>query len=185
MAEKRAVWEKLKLWEKVPQQKRVKVLLLVGLVAIIGIVLSESFSGDKDKTEPEQTKQSVDLEAYADKVENRLQQILACVDGVGKCEVMVTVDSSQESVYSSESESQSQSGENAASASQKNTYVIVDDDGEKPILEKEIEPKIRGVIVVCEGADQVEVREAVIECVRAGLGITSANISVVKGGKHG
>ena len=63
--------------------------------------------------------------------------------------------------------------------------MIVDDDGQKPLLEKEIEPKIRGVIVVCEGADDVYVRQAVIDSLRAALGISSANISVVKGGTNG
>ena len=98
---------------------------------------------------------------------------------------MVTVDSGEESVYSSDTETDNQSGENSASSSQKNTFVIVDDDGQKPLLEKEIEPKIRGVIVVCEGADDVYVRQAVIDSLRAALGISSANISVVKGGTNG
>ena len=98
---------------------------------------------------------------------------------------MVTVDSGEESVYSSDTETDNQSGENSASSSQKNTFVIVDDDEQKPLLEKEIEPKIRGVIVVCEGADDVYVRQAVIDSLRAALGISSANISVVKGGTNG
>ncbi|MBQ3431645.1 MAG: hypothetical protein IJG23_02555, partial [Clostridia bacterium] len=82
-------------------------------------------------------------------------------------------------------ESEDQSGENSKASSQKSKYVIVEDEGQKPVLEKEIEPTIRGVIVVCEGADDVYVREAVVDSLRAALSISSANISVVRGGKNG
>ena len=92
---------------------------------------------------------------------------------------------SKESVYSSESESKNESDEKSSSSSEKSTYVIVDDDGQTPVLEKEVEPRVRGVIVVCEGADDVYVRQAVVDSIRAGLGITSANISIVRGGKNG
>ena len=169
---------------KLPKQKLFKAIVIIGLVAMFGIFISESFGTVESKKNDAHTSESLDLQAYEKQVEERLTHILAEIDGIGACHVMVTLDSSQESVYSSENESQSQSGDNSVSDSQKSKYVIVNDDGEKPVLEKKIEPKIRGVIVVCEGAENAEVRESVIACIRAGLGITSANISVVKGGNH-
>ncbi|MBR0414526.1 MAG: hypothetical protein IJI67_05620 [Clostridia bacterium] len=184
MKEKLLQFVPVETLKKIPKQKLIKIIVIVGIVAIFGIFMSENFGTVHSKQNESEASESVDLQAYEKQVEERLTAILSEIAGVGSCKVMVTLDSSQESVYSAESESQSQSGDKSASASQKSKYVIVNDDGEKPILEKEIEPKIRGVIVVCEGAENAEVRESVIACIRAGLGITSANISVVRGGNH-
>ncbi|MBQ3431795.1 MAG: hypothetical protein IJG23_03325 [Clostridia bacterium] len=171
---------------QMPKEKRLKIILIVGIIAIAGIFLSESFSA-KSKTDSvqENSEKEQRLREYETLTEQKLQKILALIDGIGNCRVMLTLESSEQSVYSSDLESQTQEGGDSSSSSQKNQYVIVDDNGQKPVLEKEIEPKIRGVIVVCEGADDVYVRSAVIDSVRAALGISGANISVVRGGKNG
>ena len=177
------LYRKLATMEK---NKLIKIIVAVGLIAMVGIFLSESFSTkNKQENQPQQQQASESLHEYEQQVEQRLSDILSSIDGIGQCEVMVTLDSSKESVYSSESESKNESDEKSSSSSEKSTYVIVDDDGQKPVLEKEVEPRVRGVIVVCEGADDVYVRQAVVDSIRAGLGITSANISIVRGGKNG
>ena len=176
------LYRKLATMEK---NKLIKIIVAVGLIAMIGIFLSESFSTKNKQENQPQQQASESLHEYEQQVEQRLSDILSSIDGIGQCEVMVTLDSSKESVYSSESESKNESDEKSSSSSEKSTYVIVDDDGQKPVLEKEVEPRVRGVIVVCEGADGVYVRQAVVDSIRAGLGITSANISIVRGGKNG
>ncbi len=176
------LYRKLATMEK---NKLIKIIVAVGLIAMIGIFLSESFSTKNKQENQPQQQASESLHEYEQQVEQRLSDILSSIDGIGQCEVMVTLDSSKESVYSSESESKNESDEKSSSSSEKSTYVIVDDDGQKPVLEKEVEPRVRGVIVVCEGADDVYVRQAVVDSIRAGLGITSANISIVRGGKNG
>lgn len=183
MLQKSALLKKLRA---IPQEKRLKIIVIIGLLAICGIFFSESFATQKSPAaQTAKTEQTADLDEYIDDVQTRLKKILCTIDGIGECQVMVTLESSGESVYSSDLETQSQSGDNTNSSSQKNKYVILDDDGQKPLLEKEIAPTIRGVIVVCEGAEDVYVRQAVIDCIRAGLGVNSSNISVVKGGKNG
>ncbi len=176
------LYRKLATMEK---NKLIKIIVAVGLIAMVGIFLSESFSTKNKQENQPQQQASESLHEYEQQVEQRLSDILSSIDGIGQCEVMVTLDSSKESVYSSESESKNESDEKSSSSSEKSTYVIVDDDGQKPVLEKEVEPRVRGVIVVCEGADDVYVRQAVVDSIRAGLGITSANISIVRGGKNG
>ncbi len=176
------LYRKLATTEK---NKLIKIIVAVGLIAMVGIFLSESFSTKNKQENQPQQQASESLHEYEQQVEQRLSDILSSIDGIGRCEVMVTLDSSKESVYSSESESKNESDEKSSSSSEKSTYVIVDDDGQKPVLEKEVEPRVRGVIVVCEGADDVYVRQAVVDSIRAGLGITSANISIVRGGKNG
>ncbi|MBQ4604094.1 MAG: stage III sporulation protein AG, partial [Clostridia bacterium] len=60
-------------------------------------------------------------------------------------------------------------------------YVIVDgDSGERGIVVRVAEPKIRGVAVVCKGADSETVRSRIVETVTALLDISSARVSVAK-----
>ena len=171
--------------KNMPRQKLIGILVIVGMVAIGGIFLSESVSTSKENEKPQSQTTRESVKEYEEKIEKKLQKILSQIEGIGVCKVMVTLESGEESVYSADIESEDQSGENNKTSSQKSKYVIVEDEGQKPVLEKEIEPKIRGVIVVCEGADDVYVRGAVVDSLRAALGISSANISVVRGGKNG
>ena len=43
-------------------------------------------------------------------------------------------------------------------------------------------PKVKGVLVVCEGADSSVVKQNVIESVRTVLGVASSRVSVQKYG---
>ena len=177
--------EKIKQFLKADNTKAVKTVVLIGLIALVGIFLSESFSTKKSaKTEVSESTHEV-LKAYEKETETRLQNILSDIEGVGACTVMVTSESGSENVYSADKERSEDVSEQKRNIDEKSKHLIVDDGGESPVLEKEMEPKLRGVIVVCEGADNVNVRQAVTDCVKAVLGISGANISVVKGGHNG
>ena len=168
-----------------PRAKLMKILIIAGLIAIAGIALSDSFfSTEKSEQKAEQSSNEA-LREYERNTEKRLEQILSQIDGIGSCSVMITLKSSEESVFSRNREFTAQSGEGSHSTSEKNDYVIVDDAGEAPVLEKENEPEIRGVIVVCEGASNPAVKEAVTESLKAALGVSVSNICVVKGGNNG
>lgn len=176
--------EKIEKLIHIPKQKLIKIIVIVLLISMLGIFLSESFSKktQNEKAEDNNTDSSLFYELSTEK---KLTKILSQIDGIGKVKVMVTLDSSAESIYSSDRENSTQNSGSTLSTSEKKKYLIVDNDGEEPVLEKELKPTIRGVIVVCEGADNVEVREAVTQSINAGLGVPLSNISVVRGGKNG
>lgn len=175
--------EKLKNIKNLPREKLIKIALIVGLIAIAGIFLSDSFSSKKSE-ENAVSNEKIDREEYEIKIEKRLEQILSEIEGIGSCKVMVTLESSAQNVYTADRESSANDAKDSSSYSDSSKHVILDDNGQQALLEKEIEPFVRGVIVVCGGADNINVKQSVIECVSAGLGISSANISVVKGGQN-
>ena len=51
---------------------------------------------------------------------------------------------------------------------------------ESPLVEKRIEPTVRGVLILCEGAEDPVVEARVTEAVRTVLGISSSQICVEK-----
>lgn len=164
-------------------EKLRKIIIIVLVVALAGIFLSENLFKNAPKEEKSQNSMTA-LNEYEKSLEKRISSILSDIEGVGKCSVMVTLESSLQSVYSSDSEEKNETGEQNNSRSQSLKHVILNNSGEQAVLEKQIQPKIRGVVVVCEGADNPVVAENVSQALKAVLGVTGADISVVKGGKY-
>ena len=53
-------------------------------------------------------------------------------------------------------------------------------DGKEGLLVTEIQPTVRGVVVVCDGGDRDDVRERVIQAVAVALDVSSKRVCVVK-----
>lgn len=120
-------------------------------------------------------------------IEARLQEVLSCIRGAGKVEVMITYDTSREivpamttSVNSTGSESSNGDSSSSSQQSTESTQpaTVTGSDGNAPIVLKEIEPLVRGVIVVAEGAADVNVRMDLQRAVRAVLDIPLSRIEV-------
>ena len=61
------------------------------------------------------------------------------------------------------------------------TYILIDGaGGEQPLVTAELEPQVKGVVVVCEGGDQPDVVGKVVDAVKVALDISSTRISVSK-----
>ena len=140
--------------------KRAKIIVAMGLVAIVLIAFSSFFYSQ-----------------YSDETKKQLTNIVSSIDGVGDCEVMITFEYSSENVYATDSENKN----DESSQSNKDEYVLYDSQsGEKALLIKEKYPTVQGVSVVCSGGDNVEVREAVINTVTSLFNISANRVSVSK-----
>ena len=119
----------------------------------------------------------VDYQEYIVSLEEKTQDIISSIDGVGKCKVMITLCETDESFYASNIEENTDSGH----ISKKNEYVFYEDNNnDSPVLIKQTFPKVMGVAVVCQGGDNAFVKERVISAVSSLFGISSAKISVSK-----
>lgn len=156
------------------KQNKTKILIIAGVVGIILILLSEiSFAPDSKAAEVT----SNDYVSYINNLDKELTEIISSINGVGSCEVMITLKNTTESVYAQNAEISS----DGSSSSENNEYVIYNSaNGDSPVLLKENFPEIEGVAVVCSGGDNVAVREQIIKCVSALFGISSNRISVSK-----
>ena len=146
--------------------KRAKIIVAMGLAAIVLIAFSSFFQSNDNKATENET--SFDYSQYSDETKKQLTNIVSSIDGVGDCEVMITFEYSSENVYATDSEN-------------KDEYVLYDSQsGEKALLIKEKYPIVQGVSVVCSGGDNVEVREAVINTVTSLFNISANRVSVSK-----
>lgn len=163
-----------KILEKIKRDKRIAIIVCIGLVGIILLTLSELMPQKNDAKQNEKSENVTDIrDSYEENIEKRLTSIVSSIDGAGRTEVMVTLASGDENVYAVK--------EKSSDGSKEREYIVIDSDkNESGLLLKVIEPEIRGVAIVCEGADSAKIRQEIISSVSAVLGISTNRISIAK-----
>ena len=157
-----------KLSEKLKKDKKLLLTVAAGILGIVFIVISEFIpkSSYKKAETGEQT------------LEKRLESIISSVDGAGRVQVMVTLDTSEQTQYAKDEKENSKSGDKTSEKSYEKKFVLTDDDG--GVVLKTTEPEVRGVIVVCDGGDNAAVKNGITSAVRAALSVDSNKITVLK-----
>lgn len=160
-----------KLLSRFKGDKRMLVIVVLGLAGIILLALSELVpEAPKEKTEPKNDVQSCD---YEESLEKRLGELISAIEGAGKSRVMITLDSGDENIYATK--------DKASDKNSERDYVVVKQDGdENGMLLKVAQPEIRGVAVVCEGADSAAVRQEITNTVTAVLGVSTSRVNIAK-----
>ena len=163
-----------KLSEKLKKDKKLLLTVAAGILGIVFIVISEFIpkSSYKKAETGEQNKNSVS--SYEETLEKRLESIISSVDGAGRVQVMVTLDTSEQTQYAKDEKENSKSGDK----SYEKKFVLTDDDS--GVVLKTTEPEVRGVIVVCDGGDNAAVKNGITSAVRAALSVDSNKITVLK-----
>ena len=159
--------ENLKAPKKAKKVKKEYLIIAVLVAVVFAIFLSgssvlSSFSKDKGASED-----------YASQIENRLENLLSQVDGVGKVKVFVSTDGSASDVVLKEVEEELVDGV-------KNTIESVIMVGGKPYITKTENPKIVGIAVVCQGADNLSVKVTLTEIITTTLSVDAECVRIIK-----
>ena len=124
-----------------------------------------------------------DTESYIREQEKKICEILKRIDGVTDPFVMITIDASSEYIYASKQsikESSSKNGETTQKEVQKDIIFYENDRNSKsPILVKEIQPKIKGVAVICKGISNAETQLNIINLVSTVLNLPTNKVYVI------
>lgn len=163
-----------KFSERLRSDKKLFLIVSVCIVGLALLVLSE-FIPDKDEnvTEDLIVNENVNFNSYEKELENRLKVLLESIKDAGKVQVMITVESGDEKIYATES--------NTDNENEERKYVLLDVDGtDNGLLLKVAQPKVRGVAVVCQGADLPAVREEITGAVTSVLGISTNRVNISK-----
>jgi stage III sporulation protein AG len=169
-----------------------KAALYIAIAVAAGILLmyipSLFNTGEKatDKTDTELTEAN-----YSDAIEKKLLKIVEKIQGAGEANVMVTVETGKEYVYAYEERKNTNTSTDKGSGGeirdenqedvQKNMIVVNNGDGkETPVLIKELQPKVQGVVIVCEGGDDPIIKNKIVEAVTTVLNISSNRVCVIK-----
>lgn len=170
----------LEKFRSLPDKRRNIILVAVGTVALVLLLLTE-LSGGEEVPSP-QSDTAEYAKEYTESLEKQLSELLEEIDGAGKVEVMITLESCYENVYAKGYSTQQDSDENGAQSQVTEEYIIVKNGSstEECLVVKVYEPIIKGVAVVAEGADNIQVKKAITETVCALFDISSNKVSVIK-----
>ena len=121
-------------------------------------------------------------ENLAKEIEKELETLLSKINGAGDVRAMVTLESCYENVYAKGYTTKSEQDELKDKSEMTEEYIIVKNgsSNEECLVVKVYEPTVKGVAIVAEGADDVNVKTAITETVCALFGISSAKVSVEK-----
>ena len=162
-------------------KKRMELLITIVIVAIIaGLFLAGDGSGDKSTQKTE----SESLTDYVARTEKRLKEVLSTINGAGQVEVMITYETGPEIVPATDTTRQSnstgssQEGSNTSENETVKAATIQQQSGTEPIVLTEKQPKVRGVIVVAQGAEDIRVKIELQQAVKTVLDVSLAQIDV-------
>ncbi|RED89434.1 stage III sporulation protein AG [Cohnella phaseoli] len=194
-------------------QRRVKAFRWLVLIGLLGAALllaaslfnvktidpskSPDFSPPRDQ-DPQQEVflgggEDKGVSTFADiesEFESRLKGMLEKIVGVGTVDVLVTVDSTEETVVQlNEKQMQTITDETDRNGAKRHITDIskdgqvvlyeVSSGTQSPIVVKKIKPRIRGVMIVAKGAESAAVKKLIAEAVSGGLDVPIHRISVV------
>lgn len=123
-----------------------------------------------------------DVQSELQDTQARMETILSKIDGAGELHLMLTADTGTQRRLAQNVEL-SYSGDTAAPSDYQRTSETVLSGGsgtDEPVVTETRCPTWRGALVVCQGAENAQVKLAVIQAVAALTGLGSDRITVVK-----
>ena len=164
------------LWDRLKKIKHIEIYICVFVALMIIGIYFLSF-GKSDKTEQISAESDTSFsssEEYAEYLENKLELVLAKVKGAGNVSVAITLEQGFEYVYATEEETRTSGGGQVTTR----TPVMVDG---KPVLEKKVYPKIKGVIVTSSGGGNITVKMNLLSALLTAVEVEGENVIILEG----
>lgn len=175
-----------RLCERMKRDKRLEIAVY-GALILIGVLLFLISPNDKAEAAANTGTKAAAEESGVAELEKRLEGVLGSIRGAGRVRVMITYDTSSRLVPAMSTDIQSGTTENTSNGGQSvsetrtessRPATISGSGGAETIVLTEIEPTVRGVIVIAEGAADISVRVKLSNAVMTVLGISADRIEV-------
>lgn len=164
-------------------------IVAVAVVALVAFILTTTLGNTGAGSQPASAEGdgggATDLSS-PEGLESRLEQILTQVDGAGQVRVLVTYETGPEIVPAVKTGTQSDTADDGSgqgsttSMTQDSEPVVVQGkNGTEPMVLMMKEPVVLGVLVVAEGASELDVRLRLMQAVQVALQIAPDRIEVL------
>lgn len=137
--------------KKIFDSGRLRRIIIISGILGIALIFVSNYINPADHREKERD-EAFSVTEYGAQTESDLEALISRIEGVGAAKVLLTVENSVEYVYLKDSTTKT----------------------------KEVQPIIRGVLVVCEGGDDPVVVERVTQAVTKALDISAAKVCITK-----
>lgn len=183
------------------KQSKKKMIENAVIIVIIGVIIIIA-GGTFFKSSPKKVEDDKSIEKEAvetggkvtsadekDETEKKIENVLTQIDGAGKVNVLITYCSGKEIIPAYDSKTnendvqEKDSGGGTRNTRQNNAEnQIVFEEGQsgtkRPIILKELQPVVKGVVVVADGADEGSVKDNLLRAVQALLDVPIHRIQV-------
>lgn len=182
-------------------KKKIENLVFFVIVLIITIVvINIIWNGNKETNKSESSNESKQLAVentnisetnniqITSNLEEKLEGILAKIQGVGEVKVCINYSESSEVVamYNENSKTSTTEETDTSGGTRKieetdsqKDIIYKEENGEKtPITQKVVQPKIEGAIITAKGANNAQTRTNIIQAVEAVTGLATHKIQV-------
>ncbi len=160
---------KINIIDRIKSNKKLQygLIVIIAIVIIVVLVLGILPSSTKTQSTAENS-----VEAYVISLERRLTETLNNVKGVGKVSVVITVEGGMETVLANKTTET----KNGSSTEIEETPIIING---KTVVLKELYPKISGVLIVAEGADNIMVLNKIQQATVSLLNIDASQVEIL------
>ncbi len=125
---------------------------------------------------------------YAGKLEKRVEELLSGMEGVGRAEVMITVESGGEAVLQTDAsleqkttkETDSAGGYGLTEEKSQSSQTVLTGSGDSPYVTKELCPRVTGIVIAADGGGDAAVKAEISEAMEALFGLPAHKIKVLK-----
>lgn len=184
--------EGIKRGDRKMSKNNMLILFLCGILLYIIFLPTNNNDSYEMKSTDIGVASSVEKEeiSYQDKLEAELEEFLEMVDGVGKVEVLIYLDTSAEYIVEKDKPiTDSLSEENTTDgikSQQKETeidevtvYTVNSNGDEVPFVSQTKQPDIAGIVIAAQGADNQTVKLKIIKMTMALYGLEANKIDVL------
>lgn len=172
-------------FERVAQHPSARRWILIGGIAGIALIFLSSLFSGQGRTEEQAApaeQQIVSAQEYVISLQEDLSSLISQIEGAGDAQVLVTLERSAEQVYATEGRSSARAQSGSSDEEEETTYFSVrgSDGSEEALPVTEVQPVIRGVVIVCPGGGNPAVAERITRAVTTALDLSSARVCVVQ-----
>lgn len=152
------------------------VLILVGVLLMIIAIPTQNKPDDaneiQENNESNEQQDKVESQEYTEYLENKLEQLLGQMDGIGDVNVMITLQDDGTSIVDKDTSI-------SEKENQQNTVIFSEDKDTIPFVTQTKYPGVEGVVVVAQGAGIPGISTDITECVMALFHVEAHKIKVL------
>ncbi len=186
--------------KEIKYNKQITFLIIIAAIGVLVLLISPlnmqstSLETTSENLQPTQNvigqnNENMNMSDYETLYEEELKELILTIPGVSAVTVSVNLDSSEEIVIEknirttgNETNEKDNNGGTRVQKEQsldEQVVIIKNKDGDKPIILKTIKPKVRGVVVVAKGAENMQVKKWITEAVQRLLDVPLHRIAII------
>ena len=173
------------IFNKVKNNSRLKKYLFLCLIILIVFIFIFPFNSSKKQSSNKNSQNIVynncSALEYCEVIENKIENVLGSVKGVGNVKVFVSINEGPKTVYLTETQNTENSSDGKVNKTQEEIIYTQKVDGDSiPVEMKQILPEIQAVLIVVEGAD-LKMQNTITNVVASVLSISVSRVEVLEG----